>query len=414
MSAVVSCRACPDYEPENVRTALQACLDDLGGLEAFVRPGDRVLIKPNLLMPAKPEQAITTHPELVRAVIRAVRAAGGLPVLGDSPAASPLELTARRAGVQAVAREERVPLADMGPTLHTASPRAVGKRGYDVASAALEADVLINLPKLKTHALTHVTIAQKNLFGLIPGLRKGRWHMAAQAPEHFAGLLADLYAAVLDHPGGPRLLHIVDGVLCLEGNGPGTGGTPRHLGALLASSDGVAVDRVACELAGIDPARAPLLRQSGELGLGQAHLEAIELRGQALEELRGEPFAAPESHGASPSLQAALWSSARVRNITIERPLVHREPCVGCGQCVRICPAEALRLEPGSGVARVDYSTCIRCYCCAEICPHAAIDKSATPLLGRALVHPWLLPALLGAAGIALVALLVSLATGLG
>ena len=388
MGTVVSCQACLDYEPDRIRAAVQACFDGLGGLGGFVRPGDRVFLKPNLLMPARPEQAITTHPALVRAVIHAVRDAGGEPILGDSPAATSLELTARRAGILELARQEAVPLADMTTTTTIRSERAATGRRFEVAEAVFACDVVINLPKLKTHALTYVTLAQKNLFGLVPGLQKGRWHMAAQAPDHFAGLLADLYASILDHPGGPRqFLHLLDGVLALEGNGPGAGGTPRPMGLLLASTDAVALDRVACEVAGLDPARAPLLRISTERSLGVGELETIDLVGTPLAQLGAAgPMEPAEGQNASPSLQAALWSSARLRNAVLERPLVHREPCVACGHCARICPADAIRMDEAQAKALIDYDHCIRCYCCAEICPHAAISKSQVPLLGRLMV----------------------------
>ncbi len=389
MSPTVSCQACPDYDQIRIQAAVQACFEDLGGLEVFVRPGDTVFLKPNLLMPAKPDQAITTHPAIVRAVIHAVKAVGGEPVLGDSPAATPLELTARRAGVLQVCRQEGVPLADMRTGIEVGSERVQGRRRFEVARAALRADVVINLPKLKTHALTRVTLAQKNLFGLVPGLQKGRWHMNAQAPDAFAGLLADLYASIIDQPDGPRhFLHLMDGVLAMEGNGPGTGGTPRAAGVILASTDAVAIDRVACEIVGLDPSEAPLLRISNERGLGEADLDRIELAGVPLEALTGRPFEPAPGMRSSPSLQAALWSSRYLRNLALDRPLVRREPCVACGHCKRICPADAVRVEAALGAARMDYDRCIRCYCCAEICPEAAIDKSPVPLPGRLMVHP--------------------------
>jgi len=409
MTSVVSCQACESYAPDQVQAAVDACFSELGGLGAFVKPGDRVFLKPNLLMPAKPEQAITTHPAVLEAVILAVKAAGGEPIMGDSPAATPLRLTARRAGLLAVAEQQGVPLADMTASVMIRSERAAGKRSFEVAKAVLDADVVINLPKLKTHALTYVTIAQKNLFGLVPGLQKGRWHMAAQAPDHFAGLLADLYASIIDHPDGPRhFLHLVDGVMALEGNGPGTGGSPVAMGAMLASTDAVAVDRVACELAGLDASLAPVLRISTERGLGQGVLEAIDLKGVPLAELQGRTMQPPEGRSSSPSMQAALWSSARLRNLALDRPLVHREPCVSCGHCARICPAEAIRMDKPRGAARVDYTRCIRCYCCAEICPHAAIDKSAVPPVGRLLADDGLRRlGMLVVVGIPLIAVLV-------
>jgi len=385
MPATVSCRACASYEAAALDPALQACLEALGGLGSFVDQGDRVFLKPNLLMPAKPEQAVTTHPALVRALIRSVKAAGGVPVVGDNPAATGLRMTAGRAGLRQVAEEEGAELADMAPSMQIRSERAVGGRSFTVSQAVMEADLVINLPKLKTHELCYVTLAQKNLFGLVPGLQKGRWHMTAMAPRHFAGLITDLYAAVIDHPEGPRFLHLLDGVLAMEGNGPGTGGTPRHAGVLLASTDAVALDRVAMLAMGLGADLSPVLQLSVAQGLGVGDLDDIEILGDRPQDLGVEPFKPAKAMKLPEGAMATISNSGFLRNRFLDRPMLVAGRCIACGQCAKVCPAEVITVHKEQERVSFDYGRCIRCFCCAEVCPEAAIERSDTPLAGRLL-----------------------------
>jgi uncharacterized protein (DUF362 family) len=251
--SVVSVQSCDAYERDAIQASVRACFDALGGLESFVRPGARVFCKVNALVPARAEQAVTTHPEVVRAVIREVRRAGAVPLVGDNPAVAIPTLALRRTGILAVLEEEKVEAPDLSELFELENPEGRAFKSFRISKAIADADVLLNLPKLKTHALTYMTVAVKNLFGLVPGTAKTRWHFQAPAPEPFALCLCDLYGAVLHHfQGERRVLHLCDGVVAMEGDGPGTGGKPRQLGALLASADAVALDRVACELAGLD------------------------------------------------------------------------------------------------------------------------------------------------------------------
>ena len=411
--SVVSYQPCPDYDPQHVQQAVRRCLDGLGGLDKIVRPGHRVLCKANLLMPALPERAITTHPEVLRAVIREIKRVGGVPVLGDNPAATGLRATASRGGLLQVAREEGVELADMLPT---ATLKATGSHGYSsfaVSRAVLEADVLFNLPKLKTHALTYMTLAMKNFYGLIPGLEKSRWHLAAPNPEAFSNLIVHLFQAVDAHFQPPkRMVHLLDGVLAMEGDGPGAGGTPRQVGLLLASTDAVALDRLACHLVGLDPDKLLTVKLAHEKGLGEGRLEAIQVVGDPPQAPLVEAFAPPKGADFALTVVHRFAASPFFRRRMLERPEVMADTCIGCGRCVEICASQAIHLEdrPGSGskkLAVMDHDRCIRCYCCAEICPVAAIEKSDPPLLGRLFGSP---RALMVGGGIAAVLLLVAIA----
>lgn len=383
MDAKVSCTACRSYRPEVLQPAVRQCLEALGGIGRFVKPGDRVLCKVNLLVPAPAERAITTHPEVVRAVVREIRDAGGIPLVGDNPAALGQKAVLLRSGIASVLREEGVEVADMGPTVRIENPRARAYHAFDVSRAALEADLLLNLPKLKTHALTYMTLAVKNLFGVIPGMEKARWHFRAPTAEDFAVLLVDLYGALLHHRAGRPLLHLLDGVLGMEGDGPATGGKPRMTGLLLASEDGVALDRVACRLVQLDADRLLTCRLAAAQGLGTAELMSIELTGHTLAELQVEDFVAPRGMAAF----RTTWplNTRFLRNRLVERPVVSPELCTSCGQCARICPTQAIHVAGPDSGAVIDVDRCIRCYCCAEVCPEAAVKKCDPPLLGRLL-----------------------------
>ena len=383
---VVSVQRCPDYTPATVSTAVQACLAPLGGLEAFVRPGDRVFCKLNLLMPAAPDKAITTHPEVLRAVLARIRDLGATPIVGDNPAVPSMRMTLKRCGFLPVLKEFGLQPVDLkeGVRVETPEPRAY--HSFELSRAIVEADVLLNLAKLKTHTLAFMTLAVKNLFGLIWGLEKSRWHVRAPTASQFATLLVDLLAATRSQfADGTRMLHIVDGVLALEGDGPSTGGSPRPVGLLAAAQDAVALDRVLIELAGLDPTRLQTCTQASERGLGEGDLKGIDLQGGSVAELRIDPPLKPPK--GSKLTEMAVWplNTPWLRNRLVERPIVHPAKCTGCGQCARICAAKAIEVGKETMKAGVEIEKCIRCYCCAEVCPEAAVVKSDTPLAVRLL-----------------------------
>ncbi|MGC4116847.1 MAG: DUF362 domain-containing protein [Myxococcales bacterium] len=387
MSPIVALQSCPAYEREAVHAAVQASLAALGGIESIVRPGARVYCKVNLLVPATPEQAISTHPEVVRAIIHEIRRAGGVPVVGDNPAIAKTVTALRKSGILAVLEEEKVEVPELAEVVRLENPEGKSFRSFEVSKAIADCDVLFNLPKLKTHALTYMTCASKNLFGLVPGSQKARWHLRAQSPQEFAGLVCDLYGALRRHfSGEKKMVHLLDGVLAMEGDGPGTGGTPRPLGALLASLDPIALDRAACRVAGLDFERLVIVREAMARGLGEGDLAKIQLVGAPLETWKDVKFKEPEGSLGSDGLGAKLARSAWLKNQVLERPVLTREKCTGCQKCKEICPAAAIAMV-GEKPAKpeIDTHQCIRCYCCAEVCPEGAMRKSKTPWLGRTL-----------------------------
>ena len=384
---IVAVQACDTYDRAAVEASVRACLDAIGGLESYVRPGNRVFCNVNLLIsPARRDHAITTHPEIVRAVIHEVRRVGAVPLVGDNPALKISKTMLKNSGILPVLEEEKVEAPDLSETVEIANPAGRAFKSFRVSKAIAEADVLLNLPKVKTHALTYMTGAVKNLFGLIPGTAKARWHLQAPAPELFASCICDLYGAVLGHfRGERRMLHLSDGILAMEGDGPGAGGSPKQLGALLASADAVALDRVACALVGLDSELNLIVREAARRGMGEGDLSRIGWVGAPAEHWNGVRFQPPPDSIRETMLARRLMGSPWLKNRLLNRPLLDQKKCSGCQKCKQICPADAIAFAGEPVKPQFFLSSCIRCYCCAEVCPEGAIRKSAVPVLGRLL-----------------------------
>ena len=397
----VSLVRCETYDPDLVETRLRDALSSLGGMASFVRPGQRVLLKPNLVRAMAPETAATTHPSVVAATARLVREAGGTPVIVESPGGpySPAVLRRlyRRTEMDRAAEvggaelnydvgTAQVPLAD-GTVLHR----------LDVVKPLLEADVVINLAKLKTHNLTTLTLAVKNLFGLVPGVLKIGYHGKLQNKERFVEGLVDILVYV------KPALNIIDAVVAMEGDGP-SGGDPRSVGALIAAPDAFAADVVASALVGLSPLEVATTEAGRRRGLTTGRIEDLHLSGDPLAELRVTDFrrgtAADVDPGLLPHRLLALLAGSQEGGESEGSPSLSRAlvnwfgrqmvpfpragaGCIGCGFCVKHCPVEAIRLV--DGLAKMDRGKCIRCYCCHELCPELAVELRR-PLLGRLLL----------------------------
>ena len=359
---VVAFTACPDYGPA-LTPALDALLAHLGGWGALVKPGQKVLVKPNLLSDATPDQAVTTHPELVRAVVRGLKGAGAIVQVGDSPAsAMSLEQVWQKTGIAEVCASEQVSLL----SFEQGGTRQVSRDGYvfAVANAVMEADLIVSLPKVKTHALTTLTAAVKNFYGVLPGYQKAQLHKAYPKPARFSRLLRALHAVM------PPNLSIADGVLGMEGEGPANG-KPVKLGFLAASTDAIALDLALCQALRIDPRRVPSLADR----VGDNQPAPFEVRGELP---KIGPFEVPS--GSGHLLQMLPDSLLRlVMPLVWVRP-AFGEQCVYCGRCVAACPAKALTQAKGKRPV-LDRKNCIACCCCHEVCPAHAIRMRRSALL---------------------------------
>lgn len=361
MATNVSIVKCAEYDQEKVFAAVKRAVDLLGGMRSFVKPGDRVLIKPNLLKARPPEDAVTTHPEIVRAVIRLVQEAGGLALVGDSPGLGDLKRVCEKSGILDVIQEEGAVLSEFDEAM-TIKNKGRFQR-FEIARAAYEADVIINLPKLKTHGMTLLTGAVKNLFGCIPGKRKVLWHFNTGVNhDAFSLMLVELCALLK-----PRLT-ILDAVVGMEGNGPGSG-DPRRIGVVLAGNDPVAMDVVSAKIVGVAPELLPLIRAAAKSGIGETRLSHIEVLGERISDVAIQRFRTPPREHAEWRLPE--WAKRFFKDALTTRPVIDHQACIQCGLCQGHCPQEAI--ETVGDKLTIDYRTCIRCFCCQEFCPEGAI-----------------------------------------
>ncbi|MEN8686814.1 MAG: DUF362 domain-containing protein [Desulfuromonadales bacterium] len=369
MRLPVSLQSLSDYDQGRVAEALHLLLEPLGGIAAFVKPGQKVLIKPNLLAGKSPEKAVTTHPEIVRQVIGLVQGTGADVTVGDSPGLGKPENVARKCGIYDVVKATGARLASFEDSV----PVQFGSGTFhqlEVSREALETDVIINLPKLKTHQMMGYTGAVKNLFGIVVGMRKVRLHLQAGTDKAFFALmlleLAERFAPSLS---------IMDAVVGMEGNGPGNG-DPVQIGALLASPHTLALDTVATNMVQLAAERVWTQKVAGETGRRGASLDELDLHGTPLAELQTDRFRPAKTADINFGLPTPLKNL--LKNAITAQPEIDRN-CQRCGHCVSHCPPQAMRLD-NHGV-RIDYGRCIRCFCCQELCPYAAISTRQGTLL---------------------------------
>lgn len=369
---------CEGYDEDAVHEAVGRGLALLGGVERFVQSGEDILLKPNLLVGSAPENVVTTHPAVFKAVARHLRAAGVNLTYGDSHGFGSPAGAARKSGLVAVAEELDIPLADFTAGQQVSFHDGNLIKRFTIANGVLAADGIVSLPKLKSHGLVRVTGAVKNQFGCIPGMLKGEFHARMQDMHLFSQMLVDLSRYLR-----PRLF-VMDGIVAMEGNGP-RGGDPRPMSALLLSDDPVALDATVCRMVNLEPELVPTNVWGEKWGLGTAR--DLELLGDPLESFVASDFAVNRRPGSTTNWPG--WLGDLLTNLLVPRPVVIPENCTSCGTCVKVCPVDPKAIEFHAGheqPPRHDYSLCIRCYCCQEMCPEHAITVK-TPLLGKLLVR---------------------------
>lgn len=364
MSPKVSIEKCADYKDAEVYNAVKKAVDLLGGINSFVKKGEKILIKPNLLSAAPSDSAITTHPSIVKSVIKIVKEAGAYPVVGDSPGIGSAQKVSAKCGILDVCKQEDVPLIELKQSVEIENPGGKTFKRLELAREALDVDGIINLPKLKTHTQMFMTLGVKNMFGCVVGKRKPQWHLAAGSNrEHFAKMLVDLYLFLK-----PRL-NIVDGIVGLEGEGPGSSGKPRHLGLVVASGDAIAMDRVIIDIVGAKLDDLITCKVARDDSLGETDLAKIEVMGRTIESVRMKNFVFPKVVGMGFSLPYNLDKYLK-KHLTA-KPFINKKTCTLCNMCVNICPPGIMKEIKNK--IEIDYDNCIRCFCCQEICPEGAI-----------------------------------------
>ncbi len=376
--------SCPDYDHAGEK--METLVSMMGGMSRFVKPGERIVLKANLLQPATPDKAISTHPAVVAAVARMVKGAGASPVIADSPGAGykysskTLNTLYRKSGMFDAAEASGAEL-NFDTTFEPVSfPRGKLIKHFEVITPVTAADGVLGVCKLKTHTLMSYSGAVKNNFGVIPGLSKPGYHAKLHDKAQFADMLLDLAEYV-----SPRL-SIMDAVTGMEGDGPGVAGTPRHVGVLLGSMNPLALDIVASEIIGLRPEQNPLLIAAKKRGMTPSGIEEIELVGAEVSEIRVSGYRLPATVEELSIDQHLTWwqkpMAPYLKDWLSQSPRVRVKKCIACGICREACPAAAIAIIGRKRKsASIDDQKCIRCYCCHELCPEGAVE------LRRSLMH---------------------------
>lgn len=373
---VVSLLQCDTYDNDVLKERICRSLA-LTGFDLSRFRDARVVVKPNLLMPAKEDKAIVTHPEFFRAVIQIVRENGGMPILVESPAVHSLERAIKKSGYADIVESEGVTVADPAKTRILTFDGAKKFKHIDISEAYFDADIILNLPKFKTHGITYITGAVKLLFGAIPGLEKSKMHLRCSTPEAFSEFLLDLYGAMNYGFSTPKpIIHLMDAIAVQEGEGPGPAGIPRRLNAVLAGENGIAVDYVAAMIAGLDVNKALTVVNGFARDYGVASPDEISVLGETVEAMRVNDFVPATGGSIFSNMFRWPFNTPFVKNLLLDRPVPKEDRCTLCYQCRKICASGAISESSGRIKTPVyDYNRCIRCLCCLEICPEAAIEK---------------------------------------
>ena len=359
--AVVRCKT---YDVEAVKPALEEAVNAVNGLD-FVKSGMKIIIKPNLVSFKKPDAAATTHPALLEALVEMLLARGADVTIGDSPGGPhSLPLLNRVYAATGMDRVEKLG-AKLNRNMNEKTvdfPEGKVLKNFTYTEYLDEADAIIDFCKLKSHGMLGMSAAVKNLFGTIPGLKKPEVHYKFQNDAEFADMLVDLNEYFK-----PRLA-ICDAVVGMEGNGP-TAGTPRQIGAIIASKSTYYADVVGAELIGMNIDGLPTLQAAYERGFAPASSKNLRVYGD-IRALTVDDFKAPPVRGLSFMRKGNvlhLISKAALEH----KPTLKKRLCAGCGECARMCPAKAIKMK--NKKPHINREKCIRCFCCQEFCPRAAM-----------------------------------------
>lgn len=365
--ALVSIRKTEDYSQAKVDCAIAQHFEALK-VEDDLRPGMKVVIKPNLVRAMRPEHTGTTHPSVVLAVAKWLRERGVEDItVADSPGgphiAANLKSVYSVSGLKALEGVASLNF-DLG-WREIKCPEGYKNISFNVINPLADADYIINVAKLKTHCMTTLSAGIKNMFGAVPGLQKPELHYKYPNPRDFSNMILEVAGTVMPN------ITVIDAVEAMEGNGP-TSGTTRYIGLMLSSRDIYAQDYIAAKLIGLEPERVDMLSIAIEKGLLKP--EEIAIEGEAFASLE-PPFELPKSK--KPDFIDFLPKFIRkpatkvVGALLKPLPVLEQEKCIGCAKCAESCPPKLITIKEGK--AALPVKGCISCFCCQEMCPAHAI-----------------------------------------
>ncbi len=364
---------CESYDDELVYRQIKKGLSVLGGLSSFVREEEKILLKPNLLKRAEVERAVITHPVVMGALARILQEEGYNNVkMGDSCGIGQTGKVIAGTGMDTYMDKYQVSVEDFTQGQQVSYREGRQAKEFVLAREVCEADAIFNVCKMKTHALERITGAVKNMYGCVWGLHKAKGHTLYPSADSFARMLVDLNQLLR-----PRL-YLMDGIVAMEGNGPGSG-DPVPMKVLLISEDPVALDTVFCHLIHLKPELVPTNYHGEKMGLGNMQEDKIELYCEEEKISLSEAFSRfgnPDFAVDRKTRNGGWKRFARFFNLFQKKPYIDESLCVRCGICVESCPVEgkAVRFDNGREHAHVyDYRKCIRCFCCQEMCPKKAV-----------------------------------------
>lgn len=362
---------CTSYDQEQVNDAFFQAMELLGGHQELIGSAGKIMLKPNLLSPQEPAKAVTTHPAVFTAVATYFQQNYSNSIIryGDSAPKGTTVKILETTGMQSAAAKLGIKNSNFEEKVTLSNPKGNIHKQFTIAKPVADCDALINIAKFKTHHLTRITAAVKNLFGCIPGLMKPEFHVKLPGVKEFSQMMVEL-DIFLD-----AKLHVIDAIEAMEGNGPNSGNT-KKLNCIIVSSDPVAADTVACKLIGLQASRV-LTNEIGEkFGLG--NMKEIELVGDDIDQLKDKTFVV--QRGVNLSTNVA-WKYRYLKNLISLKPVINTQKCIKCGECISHCPVDPVGVDwsKKSEFPVYNYTNCIRCYCCQEVCPKGAIDIK-TPL----------------------------------
>jgi uncharacterized protein (DUF362 family)/NAD-dependent dihydropyrimidine dehydrogenase PreA subunit len=366
MKSRVALSRCLNYDPERVDASVNKVAELLGGIESMIKPNSKVLIKPNLLLDTQPQDCITTHPRVVESVIRLVKKTNAHIYLGDSPSVfghkRDFDRVYEVTGMKDACERQGVEIVYFD--------KPVLKSGIPMTEWIERCDYIINVPKFKTHGLTKLTAAIKNTFGLVLGMHKIKLHRDCLNVEDFSRQLVDIFEMV------KPALTIVDAIVSLEGDGPGSAGIKTDTELILASQDAVAIDSILASIMGIFPEDVPTTKEARRRNLGESDLHNIDVVGERLGEFIYSNFKLPKSSFTSNMPRPLLKIAQKLIWHKME---VLRQECRACKRCIEICPVGAIQIKEEK--AFINPRKCILCSCCQEICPYKAITLNKSIVL---------------------------------